>query len=69
MNIKIDSEILCRDHDFMNYEEEVEIFNIIEKCYNHTSVHWLMHKAFEFGYVYGLRAKRARRKRGAVNED
>lgn len=64
--MNIESEILTRGLDIIPYHDFIELTDIIERYYHFSSCRFWMWKVFQFGYVYGKRAERARRKRGAA---
>lgn len=68
MKFKVDDSILLIGHNFIPFENFKEIVAQIVQEYKHSSPTWWMWKAFEFGYVYGKRAERARRKGGQQHE-
>lgn len=55
--------ILMRGQECIPYEEFEEIYNLITQYYHYNSVKFWLWKMFQFGFVYGKRAERARKKK------
>lgn len=54
--------ILMRGQDCIPYEEFEEICDLITNYYHYTSVKFWMWKMFQFGFVYGKRAERTKKR-------
>ena len=58
----VDMNVLGFGQKALSYEEVERIANAIKQYYHFSSVDFLMWKMFQFGYVYGKRTERARKK-------
>lgn len=61
----IDEKILSKGHDFIPFTKIMEIAEMIKSKYYFSSPGFWIYKAFEFGFVYGKRAERTKRKKTA----
>lgn len=60
--MKIDTEILTRGQHVISYNEFCKLKDVIKRYYSFSSPEFWLWKMFQFGFVYGKRAERARRK-------
>lgn len=61
----IDTNILLKGYDVIPYEEVQTLAEVVKRTYHFSAPEFWMVKMFQFGYVYGKRAERARRKKTA----
>ncbi|RGT72222.1 hypothetical protein DWX08_10370 [Ruminococcus sp. AF18-22] len=63
--MKIDTEILLRSQENIPSNDIRELSEVIKRYYHFSAPEFWMWKMFQFGFVYGKRAERARRKKTA----
>lgn len=63
--MKIDTEILLRSQENIPSNDIRELSEVIKRYYHFSVPEFWMWKMFQFGFVYGKRAERARRKKTA----
>lgn len=57
----------CNNELFFSKPVKFVVQELQRRCGGHDNI--LLHSVFNYGYILGKRAERARRKRGASNED
>lgn len=63
--MQVEQKILEHGEDCIHYEEFRELCECIEQRYSFSSYRYWIWKIFQFGFVFGKRAERARRKKTA----
>lgn len=61
--MKIGTEILFRGQSAIPHYDFEDLVRVVESVYQQSSRDFIMWKIFQFGFVYGKRAERARRKK------
>lgn len=63
--MQIDQKIMEHEEDCIPYEEFLELSECIKQRYYFSGYRFWMWKIFQFGFIFGKRAERARRKKTA----